>query len=145
MKFSKNAVDALNGAAGCARQLGHDHIGAEHILLSLLAIPNCQACKRLVRLGLSLEELSESMRSMITGGDSVMMRGQLPLSSRTKKILDMRGLACASGTKVAHPDSSDGGCHLALEAKGEHLVSKPYAHSIPHRERKKNTGYCFAK
>ena len=63
----------------------------------------------------------------------------------TKKILDMRGLACASGTKVAHPDSSDGGCHLALDAKGEHQVSKPYAHSIPHRERKKNTGYCFAK
>ena len=68
MKFSKNAVDALNAASSCARQLGHDHIGTEHIFLSILAIPSCQAAKRLVALGMSLEDLSESMRSMISGG-----------------------------------------------------------------------------
>ena len=119
MKFSKNAVDALNGAAGCARQLGHDHIGAEHILLSLLAIPNCQACKRLVRLGLSLEELSESMRAMITGGDSVMMRGQLPLSSRTKKILDIAQIEAGKDAVVET-------CHLllAMLREGENAAAQ---------------------
>ena len=71
MKFTKNAIDALNGAAGCAMQLGHDHIGAEHVFLAMLAIPGCQACKRLVTLGLSLDELSESMRAMISGGEAV--------------------------------------------------------------------------
>ena len=42
--FTKNAVDALNGAISCAAQFGHDHIGTEHILLSMLAIPKYQAC-----------------------------------------------------------------------------------------------------
>ena len=53
LMFSKHAVDALNAASSCARQFGHDHIGAEHILLSILAIPQCQAAQRLVALGLA--------------------------------------------------------------------------------------------
>ena len=93
MMFTKNAIDALNAAASCARQLGHDHIGAEHILLSILAIPKCQACLRLERLGLALSDLTESMRNMISGSsEPVMQRGQLPISARTKKVLDIAGL-----------------------------------------------------
>ena len=64
LMFSKHAVDALNAASSCARQLGHDHIGAEHIFLSIIAIPACQAAKRLVALGLALDDLAESMRQM---------------------------------------------------------------------------------
>ena len=52
--FSKHAVDALNAASSCARQLGHDHVGCEHIFLSLLAIPQSQASKRLQTLGLAV-------------------------------------------------------------------------------------------
>ena len=39
LRLTKNATDAMNASASCARQLGHDHIGSEHILLSILAIP----------------------------------------------------------------------------------------------------------
>ena len=93
MMFTKNAIDALNAAASCARQLGHDHIGAEHILLSILAIPKCQACLRLERLGLAISDLTESMRNMISGSSvPVLQRGQLPISARTKKVLDIAGL-----------------------------------------------------
>ena len=93
MIFTKNAIDALNAAASCARQFGHDHIGAEHILLSILAIPKCQACLRLERLGLAISDLTESMRNMISGSsEPVMQRGQLPISARTKKVLDISGL-----------------------------------------------------
>ena len=93
IKFSKHAVDALNAAASCARQLGHDHIGAEHVFLSIIAIPSCQAAKRLVALGLSLDELAESMRAMVSGdAPGTMQRGPLPLSARTRKILEMAGL-----------------------------------------------------
>jgi len=89
-KFSKHAVDALNGATSCARQLGHDHIGSEHIFLSILAIPACQAAKRLVALGFSLADLTESLRQMISSEAApVMQRGQLPLTARTNKILAM--------------------------------------------------------
>ena len=93
MMFTKNAIDALNAAASCARQFGHDHIGAEHILLSILAIPKCQACLRLERLGLAISDLTESMKNMISGSsEPVMQRGQLPISARTKKVLDIAGL-----------------------------------------------------
>ncbi|MGN0833437.1 MAG: ATP-dependent Clp protease ATP-binding subunit [Kiritimatiellia bacterium] len=99
--FSKHAVDALNAASSCARQFGHDHIGAEHIFLSILAIPDCQASRRLTALGLSLDDLTESMRQMIAGNaDGLQLRGQLPLTARTKKILDMAGIGAGPGKVV---------------------------------------------
>ena len=101
LMFSKHAVDALNGASSCARQFGHDHIGAEHILLSILAIPACQASQRFVALGLALDDLTESMKTMISGNsDGLMQRGQLPLTARTKKILDMAGIEAGPGKVV---------------------------------------------
>ena len=101
MMFSKHAVDALNAASSCARQFGHDHIGAEHIFLSILAIPACQAAQRLVALGLALDDLAESMRQMISGNsDGLMQRGQLPLTARTKKILDMAAIEAGGPDKV---------------------------------------------
>ena len=99
--FSKNAADALNASADCARHFGHDHVGAEHVLLSVLAIPGCSASKRLVALGLSLEELSASMQSAISGGGAgVMQRGQLPLTARTKKVIDMAVIDAGPGNDV---------------------------------------------
>ena len=90
MTFTKNAVDAVKAASMCAQQLGHDHIGSEHIFLSILAIPSASASRRLVTLGLALEDLAESMRSMIAGsGDVTLQRGELPLTARTKKVLDL--------------------------------------------------------
>ncbi len=101
MMFSKNAVDAMNAASSCAQQFGHDHIGSEHILLALLAIPKCQACQRLARLGLSLPDLAESMKNMISGdAEPMLQRGQLPLTARTKKVLDMAGLEAGGPDKV---------------------------------------------
>ena len=100
MTFTKNALDAMNGASPCAQQLGHDHIGSEHIFLSMLAIPNCQACRRLVRLGLDLDELVQSMRNMITGGGEPMMqRGVLPLTARTRKMLELAQIEAGGGEK----------------------------------------------
>lgn len=93
MTFSKNAATALNAAPSCARQLGHDHVGAEHILLSILAIPGCGAVTRFKSLGLDPEELSESMRQMIASdGAAMQQRGQLPITARTRKIVDMAGI-----------------------------------------------------
>lgn len=107
-RYTKNATDALNAASSCARQMGHDHIGAEHVLLSLLAIPACQAVKRLEALGLSADDLSESMKTMISGENGgVMQRGPLPITARLKKVLDMAALD-------AGEDAPVGTTHLVL-------------------------------
>ena len=100
MIFTKNALDVMNGASPCAQQLGHDHIGSEHIFLSMLAIPKCQACERLVKLGFDLDELAQSMRNMITGGGEPMMqRGNLPLTARTRKVLEIAQMESGGGDK----------------------------------------------
>ena len=99
--FSKHAVDALNAASSCARQLGHDHVGCEHIFLSLLAIAQCQASKRLQTLGFSLDDLAESMKTMISGSSQGMLqRGQLPLTARTRKVLEMSGIEAGGEGKI---------------------------------------------
>lgn len=101
MTFSKHAADALNAASSCARQFGHDHVGCEHIFLSILAIPQCQAVQRFKTLGLAPEDLSESMRQMIQGESAgVLQRGQLPISARTRKVLEMAGIDAGEGAEV---------------------------------------------
>ena len=121
MMFTKNAIDALNAAASCARQLGHDHIGAEHIFLSILAIPKCQACRRLESLGLAIPDLAESMRTRIAGNAAGMMqRGQLPLTARTKKVLDIAGL------EAGGPGNAVNTVHLvtAMMREGENAAAQ---------------------
>ena len=95
--YTKNAVDAMNAAASCARQFGHDHIGSEHIFLSILAIPSCSAVKRLSLLGTTAEELSESMRNSMTGGATTLSRGPLPITARTKKVLEIAEIEAKGG------------------------------------------------
>ena len=121
MKFSKHAVDALNAAASCARQFGHDHIGAEHVLLSILAIPQCQAVRRLQLLDLAVEDLAESMKQMISGNAvDMMQRGQLPMTARTKKVLDLAGI------EAGGPEKTIGTVHLVLAMlrEGENLAAQ---------------------
>ena len=120
MTLSKNAIDAMNAAMSCARQLGHDHVGAEHILLSILAIPKCGASQRFVALGLSLDDLTESMRQMIQSDEGgVMQRGALPISARTRKILEMAEIDAGKGNVVttAH-------LVLAMMREGENAAAQ---------------------
>ena len=99
--FSKNALDALNASQSYARQLGHDHVGCEHILLSILAIPKCQASARFEKLDLKLDELSESMKTMIASpSDALLQRGALPLTARTRKVLQIAEMLAGKGNAV---------------------------------------------
>ena len=101
ISFSKHAVDALNAAGSCAQGLGHDHIGAEHVLLAILAIRECQAAQRLERLGQSLDELAESMKTMISGASAgVQQRGPLPVTARMRKIVEMAQIEAGKGSTV---------------------------------------------
>ncbi len=118
--FSKNAIDAFNAASSCARQFGHDHIGAEHILLSILAIPKCEATKRLAMLGLSAEDLTESMKSMISGEQSALLqRGQLPLTARTRKIIEMAAIETGRTRNVGTVDLV-----VAMMREGENAAAQ---------------------
>ena len=101
IQFTKNAVDALNAATPCAASLGHDHVGTEHLLLSILAIPGCQATQRLGELGLSREELSETMKTMISGeSQTILQKGNLPMTARTRKVIEIASVEAGRGNAV---------------------------------------------
>lgn len=100
-KYTPNAAQALNGAAERARALGHDFVGSEHILLALLDIPECSACRRLAALGLSPAELAETLKAMMAPAQApVQVRGNLPITARTRKILEMAALEAGDGNAV---------------------------------------------
>lgn len=120
LRLTKNATDALNGAASCALQFGHDHIGSEHILLSILAITNCEACGRFRRLDIEISDLSEAVRAMISAPTSAtMQRGNLPLSARTVKILELAKTFAGENNPV-------GTVHIveAILKEGENVASQ---------------------
>jgi ATP-dependent Clp protease ATP-binding subunit ClpC len=104
-KLTKNASRAMNGAEECARQLGHDHIGAEHIFLAILGIPECGACRILKELDLAIEDLAEALKNMISGATPGMLqKGRLPLSARTEKILQMATMGIGTRDVIGTAD-----------------------------------------
>ena len=92
IRYTRHAAQALEGAEAAARQFNHAYIGTEHILLSILAIPGCEACARFERLGLDPDDLRMQLQQMIGHGEPVMTQGELPKTARTRKILELATL-----------------------------------------------------
>ena len=92
INYTRHAAQALEGAEAAARQFNHAYIGTEHILLSILAIPGCEACTRFERLGLDPDDLRMQLQQMIGHGEPVMTQGDLPTTARTRKILELAAI-----------------------------------------------------
>ena len=88
-EYTPNAERALEGAVAAARQFNHSYVGTEHILCSILAIPNCEAYRRFKRLGLDPDELRLQLENLIGRGSAVRAIGDIPFTARTKKILEL--------------------------------------------------------
>ena len=86
--YTPYAQQALDGAEAVARHYNHAYIGTEHVLACILKMENCNACKRLAALGLDNEDLGMELDRMIGRGEALMARGSLPLTARTKKIIE---------------------------------------------------------
>ncbi len=87
--YTPDAEQALRGAEAAAQQYNHSYIGTEHILLAILAMPTCEACRRFEQLGLDPDELRIQLEQMIGHGESLKVRGDIPFTARTKKILEL--------------------------------------------------------
>jgi ATP-dependent Clp protease ATP-binding subunit ClpC len=74
------AKKAIEYAIDEARQLGHNYVGTEHLLLGLLREDDSVAAQVLIHLGVNLESVRKEVKDLL---------GQTPLmspGSRTKKI-----------------------------------------------------------
>lgn len=86
-RFTKKAQDALNRALYYAKEMGHNYVGSEHLLLGLLSEEESIAQKVLSDKGISFE-VTRDMIIKAAGMGTVSNVGAGDLTPRTKKIIE---------------------------------------------------------
>ncbi len=90
--FTENARKAIEYARDEATRLKHDYIGTEHLLLGLIRLGEGRAIELATNLGLELTDLRASIEEVVQpSSGSTMQMGQLPLTARAKKTLEVSG------------------------------------------------------
>ncbi len=89
--FTEKARKAIELARDEAARLKHDYIGTEHLLLGLIRLADGLAIDILNNIGIDLNELKGSIEEMVQPSGGTMQAGQLPLTARAKKTLEVSG------------------------------------------------------
>jgi ATP-dependent Clp protease ATP-binding subunit ClpC len=89
--FTEAARKAIEYARDEASRLKHDYIGTEHLLLGLIRLGEGLAVETICNLGLELEDLKASVEEVVQPAGGTMTMGQLPLTARAKKTLEVSG------------------------------------------------------
>ena len=87
-RFTPPARDAVVLAQDDARARGHDHIGTEHILISLLGQKDTLPVRALGSLGITGEIVGAEVVRLVGTGKAV-GTGQIPFTPRATKTLDL--------------------------------------------------------
>ena len=87
-KFSPQVKDVISFSREEALRLGHDYIGAEHLLLGLIREGDGMAIKILKSLGVDTSKLRRSIEDAVRGTSSVTVNlGNIPLTKQAEKVL----------------------------------------------------------
>ncbi len=89
--FTESARKAIEYARDEASRLRHDYIGTEHLLLGLVRLSDGRAVEIITNLGLELADLRTSIEEVVQPSGGTMTMGQLPLTARAKKTLEVSG------------------------------------------------------
>jgi len=89
--FTESARKAIEYARDEAARLRHDYIGTEHLLLGLIRLGDGRAVEIISNLGLELSDLKASVEEVVQPSGGTMTMGQLPLTARAKKTLEVSG------------------------------------------------------
>jgi len=89
--FTERARKAIEYARDEAARLRHDYIGTEHLLLGLLKLGEGKAMDILNNIGIEVNELKQSIEDVVQPSGGTMTMGQLPLTARAKKTLEVSG------------------------------------------------------
>ena len=87
-RFTDRARKVVTLAQEEARQINHNYIGTEHLLLGLLAEGEGVGALALKALGISLDQIRKDVVSKIGTGSST-PRGPIPFTPRAKKTLEL--------------------------------------------------------
>ena len=88
-KFSNRVKEVISLSREEALRLGHDYIGAEHLLLGMIREGEGVAIGLLKKLGVSLEELRSSVENAIKGTATGNVKNltNIPLTRQSEKVL----------------------------------------------------------
>jgi ATP-dependent Clp protease ATP-binding subunit ClpC len=89
--FTERARKAIEYARDEAARLKHDYIGTEHLLLGLIRLGEGLAIEVLRNIGIEANELKTSVEEIVQPSGGTMQMGQLPLTARAKKTLEVSG------------------------------------------------------
>ncbi len=89
--FTEKARRAIEYARDEAARLKHDYIGTEHLLLGLIRLGEGNAVDVLQNIGIELAELKKGVEDIVQPSGGTMQMGQLPLTARAKKTLEISG------------------------------------------------------
>ena len=125
-RFTKEARRIVTLAQSEAKELGHEYIGTEHLLLGLLRVEDSLGARALADFGITLDETRDDVKGVIGEGDGPKplqrRRGpQMPFTPRSKKVLEL-SLRMARKLK----DNFIGSEHilLALVQEGEGVAAQ---------------------
>ncbi len=99
-----NFTDGTRKVLAMAREeairMGHDYLGTEHILLGLLREGGGTGLAAIETMGVAAGELRQAVEGMVRKGKRPVARGELPYTSRAKKVLE---LAMGEARVLSHP------------------------------------------
>ncbi len=88
-RFNPEARDTVIQAQEEARQLGHNYIGTEHLLLALLASTTDTVARQTLNgLGVDHERVRDQILEIIGRGEGA-QPGHIPFTPRSKKVLEL--------------------------------------------------------
>ncbi len=88
VKFTEGAKNALGFAEKKARELGHNYVGTEHLLLGLICEKDGAAANLLGMSGITEDSVTKNVLELIGHGDFVFTQG-FGYTPRSKKILEL--------------------------------------------------------
>lgn len=88
IKLTKKAEEAISKAEQAAKELGHNYVGTEHLLLGLLRVKGCVASKALELQNINEEDIINKINE-ITGVQTVTIGGQpAGFTPKSKRVLE---------------------------------------------------------
>jgi ATP-dependent Clp protease ATP-binding subunit ClpC len=87
-RFDEQAKRVLSFAQEEAMRFKHTFIGAEHLLLGLIRVPECTACQVLMQMNVDLQVMHQIVERTMRYGDKN-LAGNICLAPRGKRVMEL--------------------------------------------------------
>lgn len=124
-RFSSHFQRIFMIAQEHAKRLNHDYLGSEHILLAITDVEESVAAVALKNLSVDLRKLRITIEDAIGVGQSMMVLGEIPLSSQVKKIIEY---AVEEAKRMEHSYVGSEHLILALVKEEEGIGARILSH-----------------